>query len=305
MTPVTPATSPAAIAVFAYRRPGHTRRMLRSLLANPLAARSPITVFCDGARGERDAADVAATRAAVREMAPANARIVERGANLGLAGSVIAGVTELVEQHGEAIVLEDDLELAPIALDYFNGALARYRDEERVMHVSGYMFPVQAELPETFFYREATCWGWATWARAWRNFEPDARRVRQFVLDCGARRAFDAEDSFPFFDMLEAQIAGRVDSWAIRWYGSLWLHDGLALHPGRALVRNTGHDGSGVHSGVSSSYDVDLGMAPVRNFPDRVEESAEALRAILAYRRKSNATDWAGLWRRIWRRVSA
>jgi hypothetical protein len=298
-------TRPAAIAVFVYRRPEHTRRMLRSLLANPLAAQSPITLFCDGARGERDAAEVAATRAAVRELAPAGARIVERDANLGLAGSVIAGVTELVGQHGEAIVLEDDLELSPFALEYFNAALDRYRDEERVMHVSGYMYPVQAALPEAFFYREATCWGWATWARAWRHFEPDARRIRQAVLDCGARRSFDAEGSFPFFDTLEAQIAGRADSWAIRWYGSLWLHDGLALHPGRALVRNTGHDGSGVHCGVSSGYDVELGAAPVRSFPDRAQESADALRAIVAYRRKAGAIDWAGLWRRLWRRISA
>ncbi len=300
-------TSPSPIAIFAYRRADHARRLLRSLLANPLALQSPITIYCDGPRGDADAAEVARARAVVRERAPAHARIVERSANLGLAGSVIAGVSELVEAHGEAIVLEDDLELSPVALEYFNDALARYRGEARVMHVSGYMYPVQAALPEAFFYREATCWGWATWARAWRRFEPDAARIRGAVLERGRQREFDAEGSMIFLDMLERQMRGDIDSWAIRWYGSLWMHGGLALHPGRALVRNTGHDGSGVHNSATAAFEVDLGTAPVRDFPDKVEESAAALRAILAYRKAGGAGDWAGLsglWGRLRRRLS-
>jgi hypothetical protein len=297
-------TNPAPIAIFAYSRADHTRRLLRSLLANPLALQSPIVIYCDGPRGAEDRAAVAQARAAVRELAPAHARIVERGANLGLAGSVITGVTELVEAHGEAIVLEDDLELSPVALDYFNDALARYRTEERVMHVSGYMYPVRAQLPEAFFYREATCWGWATWARAWRRFEPDAARIRDRVLALGAQRAFDVEGSMIFFDMLERQMRGDIDSWAIRWYGTLWMHGGLALHPARALVRNTGHDGTGVHRSVSFAFDVALGTQRVRQFPDRAEESPEALRAILAYRQAGGALDWAGLWGRLRRRFS-
>jgi hypothetical protein len=294
---------PAPIAVFVYRRAGHARRMLHSLLQNRLAAESPICIFCDGPRSERDAPEVGQTRAAVSELVPAHARIVERSANLGLARSVIEGVSAMLEEYGEVIVVEDDLVLSPFALDYFNQALERYRNEERVMHVSGYMFPVKAALPEAFFYREATCWGWATWARAWQHFEPDGNRIRRAVLERGERRAFDVEGSIGFFEMLESQIAGRVDSWAIRWYGSLWMRGGLALHPGNSLVRNTGLDGSGEHCGVTSAFDVDLGAAPVRVFPDEVVENADALRAVVAYRKAMTGANRLGRWRELWRRL--
>ena len=293
------------IAIFVHRRPEHTRRLLLSLLANPPASQSAIHIYCDGARYDREAPEVERARAVVRELAPKHARIVERDANLGLAKSVVAGVSELVEAHGEVIVLEDDLELSPVALEYFNAALERYLGEERVMHVSGYMYPVRAALPETFFYREATCWGWATWARAWRHFEPDAMRIRSAVIERGARRAFDAEGSSKFFGMLQAQIDGRVDSWAIRWYGSMWMRGGLALHPGQSLVRNTGLDGSGEHHGLTGAYDVDLGAAPVRVFPDSVKESAEAMRAMVSFRKEVRAQERAALWQSVRRRLLA
>ncbi len=292
----------AAMAIFVYKRAEHARRMLRSLLQNPLAARSPISIYCDGPRGDQEAEAVARARAVVRELAPLHARVIERERNLGLARSVIAGVSEVVGEHGAAIVIEDDLELSPVALDYFNAALERYRDEERVMHVAGYMYPVTAVLPEAFFYREATCYGWATWARAWRQFEPDGRKILQAVRERGARREFDAGDSIDFFRMLENQVAGRADSWAIRWYGTLWMRGGLALHPGRSLVRNTGFDGSGENSGSSDAWQVELSTDPVIRLPAAIEEDASALQAMIAYRRRSGWRQKLEPLQRAWRR---
>jgi hypothetical protein len=210
---------------------------------------------------------------------------------------VIAGVTETVDQHGAAIVLEDDLELSPAALDYFNAALGRYRDEERVMHVAGYMYPVSAALPETFFYREGTCFGWATWARAWRHFEPDGARIRRAVLERGERERFNA-GAMDFLKMLERQIAGEIDSWAIRWYGTLWLHGGLALHPGRSLVRNTGFDGTGVHSGTAEGWDVELRTERIERYPERIAEDPAAEKAMRSWRK------WLGRKQRLagWKR---
>jgi hypothetical protein len=277
----------APIAIFVYKRAPHARRMLRSLMRNGLAARSPVTIYCDGPRGAHEAEAVREARAAVRELAPAHARIVERERNLGLARSVITGVSEVIAEHGRVIALEDDLELSPVALDYFSAALERYRDAERVMHVAGYMYPVGRPLPETFFYREATCYGWATWARAWRRFEPDARVIRAAVLERNARPEFDVGGTIDFFDMLENQIAGRTDSWAIRWYGSLWLNRGLALHPGRSLVRNTGFDGSGENSGLSRTWDVELSEDPVTHFAEAIAEDPAALSAMMAWRRRA------------------
>lgn len=292
----------APIAIFVYKRAAHLRLLLRSLMRNELAARSPISIYCDGPRDEREAAAVREARAAVRELAPAHARIVERERNLGLAQSVITGVSEVLATHGRVIMFEDDLELSPVTLDYFNAALERYRDEERVMHLASFMYPVSAELPASFFYREATCsGGWATWSRAWRHFERDGSRIRAAVLERGARRQFNAEGSFDFFGMLEAQIAGRVDSWAIRWYGSLWLQGGLALHPGRSLVRNTGFDGSGENSGTLLGWEVEPSGEPVTEFPAQVAEDAVALKALIAYRRRLAWRQRLASLRQAWR----
>ena len=117
--------------------------------------------------------------------------------------------------------------------------------------------------------------------------EPDGRKILQAVRDRGAQREFDAGGSLDFFLMLENQIAGRTDSWAVRWYGSLWMHGGLALHPGRSLVRNTGFDGSGENSGSSGTWDVELSTEPVTRFPAAVEEDASAFKAIVAYRKRA------------------
>jgi len=106
----------APVAIFAYKRPDHTARLLRSLSTNPEHATSPVYVFCDGTRSPQDEADVGRTRQVVRELAPPHARIVERDANMGLANSIITGVTQLTQEYGQAIILEDDLVLTPFAL---------------------------------------------------------------------------------------------------------------------------------------------------------------------------------------------
>ena len=276
----------APIAVFTYKRPEHTARLLRSLAANPETSSSPVYVFCDGARSTSDSADVSATRRIVRELSPRHAVTVERDTNMGLAASIIAGVSKLTSEFSRVIVLEDDLVLSPVALRYFNEALVRYRDVDRVMHIAGYMFPVNAKLPETFFYREASCWGWATWERAWRQFEPDGLKIRDLILAKHMRYEFDVRNSMGFFHMLEQQISGKNNSWAIRWYGSMRLAGGLALHPGISLVENLGFDGTGEHCSPTSEFNVKVADRPVTQFTDHVEESEAAIKAMIAYRQK-------------------
>lgn len=293
------------IAVFVYKRPKHTARLLTSLLANPEFSSSPVYVFADGARTAQDIEEVQETRRVARDLAPKGATFVERPSNFGLASSIIDGVSTLVGRHGQAIVFEDDLVVSPYVLRYFNEALELYRDSDRVMHVSGYMFPVKAELPETFFYREATCWGWATWRRAWSKFEPDGRKIREAIVARGMRHEFDVRGSMGFLSMLDQQIAGQVNSWAIRWYGSMRMADGLALHPRASLVSNLGFDGTGEHCTETSAFDVQLAMRAPGEFPDRLEECEAAVSAMIEYRRAMWAKEagFAGRARRLLRRI--
>ncbi len=274
----------APIAVFLYNRPDHARRLFASLRDCPEFFSSPLHVFCDGPRTADQAPAVRATRAAARELAPPDAVFHERDRNAGLAGSLTAGITRLTGDYGRVIVLEDDLELSPVALTYFNIALDRYVDEERVMHISGYMFPTGHELPELFFYREMSCWGWATWKRAWRHFEPDSRRSLLEIWRAGRAREFNINDTIKFDKALHAHWREGRDSWAVRWYASAFLRRGLALHPARALVRNTGLDGSGVHCDTPVGFDVDVSRELPTAFPADIAECDQAVEAMMDYR---------------------
>ncbi len=241
----------APIGLFVFRRPDHTRRTIESLLANPEASRSEVVVFADGPRSEREVELVENTRAVVRASGIPNLRLVARERNLGLARSVIAGVTELCEAQGRAIVLEDDLVLAPTFLRFMNDALERSRDDERVDSLSGYMFPVSCGTNrDSLFLPFPSSWGWATWARAWSRLAPADVLYARLRESRALRRKFDVDGSYPFTGMLEDLLAGKVDSWAIRWRATVFLRGGLTLYPARSLVTNVGFDGSGVHCGT-------------------------------------------------------
>jgi hypothetical protein len=241
--------NPAPIAVFTYKRPEHTRRMLASLLANPEASRSAIHVYSDGPRSAEDSHLVDATRAVIRSAGIPRLEMVERTRNMGLARNVIDGVTSLCAAHGRVIVLEDDLYLSPTYLAFMNAALERYERTPEVMHVSGLMYPVR--LPketQAVFLPFISSSGWGTWQRAWRHFDAEASGYAQLAADPALRRAFDLDGRFYFFQMLEQYRQGRADSWAIRWYLSIFMRHGLVVHPAKSLVENRGFDATATHS---------------------------------------------------------
>jgi len=241
----------APIALFVFKRPQHTRRVLESLARNPEFARSPLHIFADGARRPDDAPIVEETRRLVADWPHPDKTIHLAPANRGLAASIIEGVGMLCASMGRVIVVEDDLRLAPGFLAYMNQALTVYQDEPSVMQVSGHMYPVRPSLQgSTVLMPLATSWGWATWQRAWQRFDPDMTQFDRLRADKALRRKFDLDNAYPYFQMLVRQRRGKLDSWAIRWYLSVFMADGLALFPAHSLVSNEGFDGSGTHCGV-------------------------------------------------------
>lgn len=239
----------APVVVFAYRRPDHLRRTLASLMCCEGFAESPIIVYCDGSRSANDTAAVISTRAVAQSMLGDRAKYHFSEENLGLARSVIAGVGDTVAMFGRAIVVEDDLELSPSFLTFMNRALDHYVNEHRVFQISGYMFDGKNRptLPTALFLPFTTSWGWATWKRAWDQFDPLAKGWEVLESDKSLRRRFNLDGAYDYTSMLVRQMAGKIDSWAIRWYWTVFQANGLVLFPPTTLVRNTGFDGSGTH----------------------------------------------------------
>jgi|AMFO01.1.fsa_nt_gi Predicted glycosyltransferases len=241
------------IALFVYNRPWHTQQTIEALLNNAEAAESDLIIFSDGSRDESVQKGVSEVRDYITSISGfRSVKIVEREKNLGLARSVISGVTEVVNKYGRIIVLEDDLVTSPCFLRYMNDALERYKDEDKVMQISGYMFPVDLDLDEdALFLPFTTSWGWGTWERAWNCFDASAKGYKALRKDRKLRKAFDLDGAYPYFKMLESQLRGEIDSWAIRWNLSVFMEQGLVLFPKKAMVKNIGFDGSGRHCGNS------------------------------------------------------
>ena len=288
----------APIALFVYNRPQHTERTLKFLQQNELAAESRLFIFSDGAKTPADEDKVKEVRELIKTVEGFKSiEIVESKTNMGLANAVIAGVSRLTAAYGQVIVFEDDLISSPYTLTYFNEALNRYRNEEQVMHIGAYMYALKEEnLPESFFYRAATSWGWATWQRAWQHFEPNIQTLLD-QFDAKKKHAFSIENTMNFWKQMQDFKNGRNNSWAIRWYASIFLKGGLTLNPAQSLVNNIGHDGSGIHSGMNDIYNVIINPKPISQFPTLLEEDTKAYHAIKHFLANRKGSLWARIKR--------
>lgn len=288
----------APVALFVYNRPQHTERTLKFLAKNELASESRLFIFSDGAASAADEQNVNEVRNLIKNIDGfKSVEIIRQQTNMGLANSIISGVSKLTADYGQVIVFEDDLISSPYTLTYFNDALSHYKTEERVMHICAYMYNLKhANLPETFFYRAAGSWGWATWERAWQHFEHDIDTlIAQF--DSSQKKGFSIDQTMNFWKQMTDFKKGRNNSWAIRWYASIFLKDGLTLNPSHSLINNIGHDGSGVHSGINDIYNVVINPKTITHFPTEIKENLEAYNAIRHFLKHRKGSIWIRLKR--------
>jgi hypothetical protein len=246
-------TKLAPIALFVYSRPEHTKRTVDALAANTLAAESNLIVFSDGPKNDGDISKVGQVRAFIYEIKGfASIRIIKREKNIGLANSIITGVTQVINEYGRIIVLEDDMITSKFFLDYMNDGLDLYENNEEVSSINGFMHPLNVSsipIPESYFLPLSDCWGWGTWKRAWDNFNSDARILLRQIKQKKLSDKFDFDSSYPYTHLLKQQMKGEVDSWAIRWYATNFLLDLKGLYPRESFVQNIGFDSGGTHCG--------------------------------------------------------
>jgi len=288
------------ILLFTYNRPGHTRQLVESLLANEEAAESPLIVYSDAARDGNSQAVVEEVRRYLHTISGfGSIEIIEREKNQGLANNIIDGVTTQIERYGRVIVLEDDLIVAPYFLRFMNDALDMYKDEPRIGHIQACDFTKDVTLPDTFLIKWTGSWGWATWKRAWQYFNPNGKALLQQLEERQLTHTFDFDGTYRFTRMLRRQTEGKNNSWAIRWNASLFLADILSLNVGRSLVQNNGFDGTGTNCGGGGLYGSSLWLQPLpieRISP--IVENLEARRCFAHYYHRTNCF-WAKALRRI------
>lgn len=245
----------APVAVFLYNRVDKLRMCLNALERNPLADKTDLFLFADGAKSEKESEAVGKVRHFIhnyKDISKFNkVIIIEQLQNLGLANSIIRGVTKVINEYQKVIVVEDDLIVTEDFLLYMNQALDYYSDMKEYGSISAYTYP----LPELKNYnkdiyvtRKGECWGWGTWNDRWKDVDWEVSDFGFYLHDRKKRRDFDAIEK-GLDKMLVLQQSGEIDSWAVRWCYHLFIKQLLTVYPRVSKTQNIGFDGSGTNCG--------------------------------------------------------
>lgn len=283
----------APIILFVYNRPEHTLKTLEALQNNNLAEHSKLFIFCDGPKDNATSSQkqkIAETRAVIRKQKWCKTvTIIESECNKGLAASIIEGVTRIINQYGTAIILEDDIVTGKYFLQFMNDSLQRYENEKSVWHITGWMKPIQTKkINSAFFWPVMDCWGWATWADRWQYFKKDIDFYMRFFSKKLIHK-FNANGTEDFFNQILLNYEKKIDTWAIFWYASIFVHNGLCLSPFYSLVKNIGLDNSGVHCGISSANEIVHSLDHrILQFPDCIKTDKKQYKKIRYFYYKNN-----------------
>jgi hypothetical protein len=264
----------APIVLFVYNRPEHTERTLLALKKNKLANESKLFIFSDGPKENASSEQLEKIKQ-VRSICHqqqwcAETTIIEAFKNKGLAKSVIEGVTQIINEYGKVIVLEDDIESDENFLNFMNKGLEHYKSNTKVAGITGFSFDEDTTLDDYFFLPIASSWSWATWKRVWDNFEISSEKILTEIESKRLTKQFNF-GRYPYAQMLLDQMKGTVDSWAIRFYGSVFLQQQYFLFPRKTLVENIGFDNSGTHCNDNNPFGYRLEQHAIEyNFPQAI-----------------------------------
>ncbi|MCF0184854.1 MAG: glycosyltransferase [Bacteroidaceae bacterium] len=229
----------APIVIFAFNRPDALQRLADSLSKCVNYSESDKIIYIDGARNDTErervnrVIDIARTITSDVHISPINR---------GLGASIIAGVTEVVNKYGTAIVLEDDLVPTPGFLLFMNEALERYAADSRIISICGYSLQVprpEGYQGDVYLGERSSSWGWATWKDRWEVIDWTVADYESFRNDAAARRSFNRGGS-DMAAMLDGYMQGRNRSWAIRFCYHQWRKGLFSVHPLRSLIGNEG-----------------------------------------------------------------
>lgn len=244
----------APIIIFVYNRADHFIETYNALAACKEAKESELFIFSDGAKndaGKDKVNEVRATVATIKDSGDfKSVTVTESPVNKGLAASVIAGVTEIINKYGRVIVVEDDCKVSPFFLGYMNKALDFYENNKKIGSIAGYTpmidFPDDYKNDVFAAYRSCSC-TWATWKDRWKCVDWELKDIKDFYKSPSLIRRLNSNGSDRFI-RLYRQTKGNGSSWSVRFGAHLVKKNLLTVYPKYSYITNIGCDESGVHS---------------------------------------------------------
>lgn len=157
----------APVALFCYRRPSHTQRVINNLLANKLSSSTELYIFQDGPKTKDDLEDVSLVSALINKVRGFKSiNIIISESNNGLRRSIVNGLNSVFEKNESIIVVEDDVLVSKVFLEYMNYSLDKYQSVENVSCIGGFSYDVPLDMfngDDAFFLGRTCSWGWASW----------------------------------------------------------------------------------------------------------------------------------------------
>lgn len=292
----------APIVLFTYNRLWHTKQTIEALQRNILAQESELFIYSDGAGNNCSAEAVNSVREYIRSINGfKKVTVIERQRNLGLADSIIDGVTEIVKRYGKVIVLEDDIVTNEYFLTFMNNALKKYSSQKVVWHISGWNYPMNVNgLDDIFFWRLMNCWGWATWSDRWQYYDKNINSIIQkFSREDIDKFNLDGVENF--YAQILNNKSQKISTWAIFWYATIFKKNGLCLNPKRTLVENIGNDNSGTNCNLTDMYTSSFLDKHLPNIESNIaiRENEIAVRHLKDFYRRNNPSLLKRLLRKL------
>jgi hypothetical protein len=250
-------STPVALLIF--NRPRLTERVFKSIAR---VKPTKLFVVADGPRSTEEMEKCSQARA-VLDLVDWDCEVLTNvsDTNLGCRRRVSSGLDWVFEHAEEAIILEDDCVPDPSFFPFCAELLNRYRDDPRIMMISGDNFQAgQACGPCSYYFsRLFHVWGWATWHRAWRLYDLEIKawpllRETPWLSELLGDERF-ADYWRRIFDEIHQQ---RIDTWDFSWVFSGWVQNGLAIIPNVNLVSNIGFGEEATHTKSSSDSQANL-----------------------------------------------
>jgi hypothetical protein len=258
----------APIIIFCYRR--EIKKLIKSLLKNKEASSSELFIFSDGFKSNHDKKDVLKLRKTLKKIKGfKSVNIFETTKNKGLANSVISGVNFVIKKFKNVIVLEDDLIVSPYFLNYMNSCLDYYIDDKKIWSISGYGPPLPCLKnydKEVYLTTRSSSWGWSTWLDRWNKVDWLMKDFNSLKKNEQKIKQFEKGGN-DIFKMLELQYIGKIDSWAIRFCYSQFIHSAYSVTPKNSMIQNNGFgDKFSTHNLTKNDdWDIELSNTKIKN----------------------------------------
>jgi SAM-dependent methyltransferase len=238
----------ATVVLFVYKRVDCTFRTLSNLKLNREAQHTDLIVFSDGPKNDLDAKGVQEVRDLLSGVNGfKSVHVVHRPTNFGLAKSFLVGIDEVFQSNTSAIFLEDDNLVSENFLDFMNRSLIEFEENDQVVCISGFSYPLWPRPRKPYFLLGAETWSMATWKHKWINFERDVNVLISLSEKPATKKKMD-KYGIPFSKLLVIQSKGNADSWGVRWWTSALLKNSYCLYPPRPLCINIGWGAEATHT---------------------------------------------------------